>query len=52
MGWLKMITTNEMNSKVSNVVYLYTFIGHGIPSKSREFVHFIFGAAYALQPIK
>ena len=41
MGWLKMITTNEMNSKVSNVVYLYTFIGHGIPSKSREFIYFI-----------
>ena len=40
---LKMIMTDRMNSKANNVVYLCTFIGHGIPSKSREFIYFILG---------
>ena len=42
----------EQQVKIGNVVYLYTFIGHGIPSKSGKFIYFILRAAYVLQPIK
>ena len=42
----------EQQVKIGNVVYLYTFIGHGIPSKSGKFIYFVLRAAYALRPIK
>ena len=48
-----MIMTDGKNNKLKlgNVVYLYAFIGHGIPSKSGKFIYFVW-KLHVLRPIR